>query len=1274
MSIFATSRFFITIRKYALALLVLVAFFAYGINYAQAAAVPQLVKNIAAVPNGSYVSLHTASTSGGHFILLADDIESGFEWWRSDGTAEGTNRIADIEVGSNGGGGLYYGFIDPYWIIFPYSSVYGQELWRTDGTEEGTSIILDARSGTQGLTTNAGNVVQVDNQIYYAANITGGSAINLWRTDGTASGTVQVSNTSLRMAQNSLVNLNGLLIFSASLSLGNQNELWSSNGTATGTVMIKDIRAGAQGSSPANFTVSTTSVFFTADDSLFGNELWKTDGTATGTYMVKDINTGSSSPTFTNLKAHGDLVYFGASDSTHGIELWKSDGTETGTVMVKDINPGIASSSPAIIAVLGDNIIFTADDGVNGIELWKSDGTEVGTVMIKNINASGGISMFSPTALLNGTSLILGIDDGTSGRELWKTDGTESGTIRVKDIYSGSSSSLTTYAFTPSLFSPSSPIVQFVSFGSYVYFPANNGIDGTELWRTDGTEEGTVMVKNIANGDVGSNLSRFLFRDDETYFYATNQASNYGLWQTDGTESSTSLVVPNISPFEVLGKIGTEFYFFYNDGVNGTELWKTDFTEGGTMMVKDINAGSASSYPSSSNDRNSLIINDKLFFTVNTATSGVELWVSDGTEVGTVLVKDIRSGSTGSSPGGFVAGTSSLYFFADDGTNGKELWTSDGTDAGTYLVKNFATGASGQIVNSGHFQGDILNGVVYLSMTDGTGSYDLIRTDGTSAGTYLVKNLPISSSNAIVDRLIVSSNGYLYFIGNSDAGNSNETSLWRSDGTTEGTIPIHQLKTTSSESASIGMVPTTRGIYYSFDHPVYGYEWWFTDGFSTTSTPLEDVGTGTIDGAYASNSRVSSGSGYNSRGNNYENVGETFYFVGFDSEHGRELWKTDGTSEGTYLFADIVEGIGSSLSLPYLSFQEITHKLYFSASTPQYGSELYVVSLTPTTTLSSITTTSISQTGATVSASITDVGFSPAHTRGFNYGTSLAYGMSTTTEGRYSLSTHEYTLSDLTCNTTYYVQAFAVNTYGTTTQTTSFTTSACDASATPSRRRGGGGGSRISPSATSTAPVTPTTPLPTLVLPPTTSSNTTIFTRDLTFGSVGTDVIALQRFLNSRGYIISTTGPGSPGNEINVFGSRTQAALARFQASVGITPASGYFGPITRTFVNALGTPVQTPITPSTPTAPTKPQTSTTPSSQTTTQTTYTRDLFLGSRGSDVTELQNFLIQQGYLESGYATGYFGTLTQSALIKFQQAKGITPALGYFGAKTRGFITR
>jgi hypothetical protein len=84
------------------------------------------------------------------------------------------------------------------------------------------------------------------------------------------------------------------------------------------------------------------------------------------------------------------------------------------------------------------------------------------------------------------------------------------------------------------------------------------------------------------------------------------------------------------------------------------------------------------------------------------------------------------------------------------------------------------------------------------------------------------------------------------------------------------------------------------------------------------------------------------------------------------------------------------------------------------------------------------------------------------------------------------------------------------------------------------------------------------------------SRNLSVFTgynRDLDLGSVGTDVQQLQRFLNNNGYTIANSGAGSPGNESTYFGPATRSALIRFQQANNITPASGYFGPVTRGLV-----------------------------------------------------------------------------------------------------------
>jgi peptidoglycan hydrolase-like protein with peptidoglycan-binding domain len=166
-------------------------------------------------------------------------------------------------------------------------------------------------------------------------------------------------------------------------------------------------------------------------------------------------------------------------------------------------------------------------------------------------------------------------------------------------------------------------------------------------------------------------------------------------------------------------------------------------------------------------------------------------------------------------------------------------------------------------------------------------------------------------------------------------------------------------------------------------------------------------------------------------------------------------------------------------------------------------------------------------------------------------------------------------------------------------------------------------------------------------------------------GSTGSDVKALQQFLNLRGFYVSLTGIGSKGNESTYFGPATTKAVAKFQLANGILPASGLFGPITTKKVNSmLGTSTSVPCTTTT---------------TVTTSSTYTRSLTIGSTGSDVKALQVFLNKHGFQISLSGPGspnnestYFGPATASALAKFQASKGISPAAGYFGPKTMGVV--
>ncbi|HAO52203.1 TPA: hypothetical protein DCQ85_01915, partial [Candidatus Magasanikbacteria bacterium] len=201
---------------------------------------------------------------------------------------------------------------------------------------------------------------------------------------------------------------------------------------ADNVYMVKNIVNSSASSYPANFIDNNGIVYFQATDGVNGVELWKSDNTEAGTVMVKNINVGGSSfPT--SLALSNSILFFRSNDAVYGNELWKSDGTSTGTVMVKDINPGSSSvgSDPSRLIDVNGTLFFKALTNSDGFELWKSDGTSTGTVMVKNINPIGNsIGPFADPYFTNVNGILyFTATDGTNGDELWKSDGTEAGTV-----------------------------------------------------------------------------------------------------------------------------------------------------------------------------------------------------------------------------------------------------------------------------------------------------------------------------------------------------------------------------------------------------------------------------------------------------------------------------------------------------------------------------------------------------------------------------------------------------------------------------------------------------------------------------------------------------------------------------------------------------------------------------------------------------------------------------------------------------------------------------
>ncbi len=225
-----------------------------------------------------------------------------------------------------------------------------------------------------------------------------------------------------------LTNLNGVVFFEASNG-PHDFELWRSDGTAAGTVMVKDIDPGPNGALSLTSQIINVNgtLFFKATDGVNGEELWRSDGTAAGTAMVADLNPGAGDSNPEQLTNVNGTLFFLASDSA-GLGLWKSDGTANGTAKLAPMLVE-GTGGPYGFTNVNGTLFFVATDGVHGHELWKSDGTAAGTMMVKDINPGGSDGEEAYLTNVNGVLEFLA-DDGT-GAALFRSDGTAAGTVKI---------------------------------------------------------------------------------------------------------------------------------------------------------------------------------------------------------------------------------------------------------------------------------------------------------------------------------------------------------------------------------------------------------------------------------------------------------------------------------------------------------------------------------------------------------------------------------------------------------------------------------------------------------------------------------------------------------------------------------------------------------------------------------------------------------------------------------------------------------------------------
>ncbi|MDX1999844.1 MAG: hypothetical protein SF066_19165 [Thermoanaerobaculia bacterium] len=418
-------------------------------------------------------------------------------------------------------------------------------------------------------------------------------------------------------------------------------------------------------------------------------------------------------------------------------------------------------------------------------------------------------------------------DDGIHGVELWSTDGSEAGTTRATDLCPGRCSSHPLF---------------LTGLDGRLLFLADDGVHGSEPWISDGTAPGTRLLADLRPGlDDGGDFGWIVAANGHALVGGRTVDGGAQIWVVDGLTASTRLLrqfpaAPTSLALGV-GALGDLTFFVLDDGVHGYELWRSDGTDAGTFVLETNPTGSGAvidRFPS----RRTAATSSLLFFPGADGAHGIELWCTDGTVAGTRPVRDIHPGSLGGDPQWLVAWDDRVFFAANDGVHGFELWQSDGTEAGTTLVADLATGAdSGSPLSFTVSAGRLF----FRAWSTDLRRWDLWVTDGSAAGTRILR---AGLRTAGLPDPVAAGQGVVFHAEQADTG----LEPWYSDGTETGTRQLADL-VPGSESSFLETDDVRgqrraslagRAYFWSYS-PGSDFELWSSDGTSTGTRLVKDI-------------------------------------------------------------------------------------------------------------------------------------------------------------------------------------------------------------------------------------------------------------------------------------------------------------------------------------------------------------------------------------------------------------------------------------------------
>lgn len=488
---------------------------------------------------------------------------------------------------------------------------------------------------------------------------------------------------------------NGKLFFTAATA-DKGRELWKSDGTALGTVMVADYTLGSGGSDISNLCAYSNRVLFGCKG-VDGNELRSTDGVTITT--VRNIRQGNSNPT--GFVKMDNTVYFSADEGIYGNELWKTDGTEVGTMLLADIYAGAKGSSPSdFLEVKASNgaktLFFVAFNAGTGRELYKLENTPgAAPVRISDIVAGSEWSNIGNLTNVNGRLYFTAknINDA-DGDRIYRVNTartgvqTTGGEIRWADnlVAKGSTLFFTAALGDASLLckmvNGATSIVKLFELGhsprnltvvgNYLYFSGSNPGYGRELWRTNAAANDAIRISDTrpgANSSSPANLTNF---NGVLHFTAFTDLMDAGpqIFKTNNALTWVEAIGGPMTLAFDLEVAGNKLFFF--QGVpNESDVKLCKLENGITTLIKSFGPilGELSV-----SELGMTAAGENVYFGANTVGTGIELWKSNGTEAGTIPTGDIRPDAIGCNLLEIRLAGSDLYLSAHNLAYGQEPW------------------------------------------------------------------------------------------------------------------------------------------------------------------------------------------------------------------------------------------------------------------------------------------------------------------------------------------------------------------------------------------------------------------------------------------------------------------------------------------------------------------------------------------------------------------------------------------------------------------------